>query len=115
MVWMLYNPPCDFEDSVEINPPSPILSKHTFLCVFFLPGIQSGYFFGSGSPLNWDKDLMTMTRNLTASLSPLAISKMAASAAAKLHATFWKDQTLTGKKNRLEGNWRGFFWGGNHV
>eukprot|EP00434_Breviolum_minutum_P005308 symbB.v1.2.004681.t1/scaffold271.1/size245249/4 len=59
-------------------------------------GIQSGYFFGSGSPLNWDKDLMKMTRNLTASLSPLAISKMAASAAAKLHATFWKDQTLTG-------------------
>lgn len=34
MVWMLYNPPCDFEDSVEINPPSPILSKHTFF-VFF--------------------------------------------------------------------------------
>ncbi len=40
---------------------------------------------------------MIMTRNLTASLSPLAISKMAASAAAKLHGTFWKDQTLTGK------------------
>jgi len=108
---MLYNPPCDFRKKVEINPPSPF-------CVFFLPGIQSGYFFGSGSPLNWDKDLMKMTRNLTASLSPLAISKMAASAAAKLHATFWKDQTLTGKKQtdrmRRGIGWD-FFFGGSHV
>ena len=60
-----------------------------------------------------------MTRNLTASLSPLAISKMAASAAAKLHATFWKDQTLTGKKqtDRLGRGIGGdfFFGGANHV
>lgn len=54
---------------------------------------------------------MKMTRNLTASLSPLAISKMAASAAAKLHATFWKDQTLTGKK-QIGGELEGIFFGG---
>ena len=25
--------------------------------VILAPGIQCGYFFGPGSPLNWDKDL----------------------------------------------------------
>lgn len=59
-------------------------------------GIQCGYFFGPGSPLNWDKDLEVATRGLTAALSPVFVAKLAARAAAHLHAAFWKDTNLTG-------------------
>lgn len=67
-------------------------------------GIQCGYFFGPGSPLNWDKDLVAATRGLTAALPPVFVAKLAARAAAHLHAAFWKD-------TNLKGDWiRGISW-----
>ena len=65
-------------------------------------GIQSGYFFGAFSPLNWGKDLSKETKGVL--LSATEVAKLAAQAAARLHAAFWKDAAL-------EGQWiRGLSW-----
>ncbi|CAJ1354047.1 unnamed protein product, partial [Effrenium voratum] len=53
-----------------------------------LRGVQSGYFFGPYSPLNWGKDLEKATEGFP--LSALQVAKLAARQAAKLHGSFWK-------------------------
>lgn len=56
--------------------------------------IQSGYFFGPVSPHNWDKDLLQKTRGLSAKISALDVAKVAARAAAEVHASFFRDIEL---------------------
>ncbi|CAK9110640.1 Putative surface protein bspA-like (TvBspA-like-625) [Durusdinium trenchii] len=51
-------------------------------------GIQSGYFFGPTSPLNWEKDLATITKQQK--FSALQVAKAAARSAAHLHGAFWR-------------------------
>lgn len=66
--------------------------------------IQTGYFFGPGSPHNWGKDL----EKLTAPAKDMTAEKMtslAFQAAAKFHALYWKDSKM------LEHAWlRGSDW-----
>lgn len=59
-------------------------------------GIQSGYFFGAGSPLNWGKDLPALLSKVptTARLSAREIALDTFIQAAKLHRTFWGDRDL---------------------
>lgn len=57
--------------------------------------VQTGLFFGQGSPLNWNKDLASLTAGVR--LSECDIIDMAFSAAAKLHAAFWKCAELLQK------------------
>ena len=59
-------------------------------------GIQSGYFFGPGSPLNWGKDLLEQTRGLSARVSALDVAKVAARAAGEVHGAFFRDASLAG-------------------
>ena len=42
------------------------------------------------------QDLVAATRGLTAALPPVFVAKLAARAAAHLHAAFWKDTNLKG-------------------
>ena len=56
--------------------------------------IQSGYFFGPVSPHNWNKDLLQKTRGLSAKISALDVAKVAARAAADVHASFFRDAEL---------------------
>lgn len=65
--------------------------------------VQSGYFFGPGSPHNWDNDLGALTHGWD--LSPEAVTTMAFQSAARMHAAFWQDNSL------LEYEWlRGSQW-----
>jgi hypothetical protein len=52
--------------------------------------IQSGYFFGPGSPHNWGKDLDKLTS--TRKVSSVEITVVAFKTAAKLHAKYWLDR-----------------------
>lgn len=63
--------------------------------------IQSGYFFGQGSPLNWNKDLNAIlqvyhSRCNSADIVPTmeSIAMMTFRNAANMHATFWMDRSL---------------------
>eukprot|EP01038_Epipyxis_sp_PR26KG_P005120 gene5120-7133_t len=62
--------------------------------------IQSGYFFGGGSPLNWGKDLTSLISreaingDLSNISTPIDISKDAFINAARMHALFWNDHNL---------------------
>lgn len=68
--------------------------------------IQSGYFFGQGSPLNWNKDLNAIlqvyhSRCNSADIVPSyhsatmeSIAMMTFRNAANMHATFWMDRSL---------------------
>jgi hypothetical protein len=53
--------------------------------------VQSGYFFGPFSPLNWGKDLPTLTRgwDVELGLDAASVTALAFSAAASAHAPFW--------------------------
>lgn len=59
-------------------------------------GVQSGYFFGPGTPLNWGHDLKAKTSKVPNfdSLNTVAIAKATLVEIAKLHRLFWKDQNL---------------------
>ena len=60
-----------------------------------LKGIQAGYFFGSGSPHNWGKDLDTLTAGVKFSENAaVEISRAAFKIAAKFHGIFWMDKKL---------------------
>ena len=70
--------------------------------------VQSGYFFGEGTPHNWGKELQTLiTQNnqtgYTNTMEEVSLScfKMAA----RIHATYWQDESL------LQHHWlRGSNW-----
>lgn len=54
--------------------------------------VQAGYFFGPVNPNNWGKDLEKEKKSLT--LDAVEVTRLAFSAAAKLHASFWKCEAL---------------------
>lgn len=60
--------------------------------------VQSGYFYGEHSPLNWGKNLAESTRNITdlagEKASQESITILAFQAAARLHSHFWRDQAI---------------------
>lgn len=61
--------------------------------------VQSGYFFGAGSPHNWGKNLTTVIAanrpaGLSESISMFEISRAAFRNAANMHATYWMDHSL---------------------
>ena len=53
--------------------------------------VQSGYFFGPFSPLNWGKDLSALARgwDVECGLGAQSVTELAFSAAASAHAPFW--------------------------
>ena len=55
--------------------------------------IQSGYFFGSHSPLNWGKDLDLLTSSATNITNNDIISNVF-SVASKMHAKYWNSKEL---------------------
>ena len=60
-----------------------------------LKAIQAGYFFGSGSPHNWGKDLDSLTENVFFDGSAaVEVSRIAFKIAAKFHGIFWMDNKL---------------------
>lgn len=79
---------------------------------------QSGYFFGSNSPLNWNKDLDAITQSITNEIIKynslytydyLAkhIAYKAMQAAAQMHAYYWRNHVLL----TADYNWlRGIEW-----
>ena len=66
--------------------------------------IQTGYFFGPGSPLNWGKDLTALTARAS-EVNMTDIVREISVMAAKMHATYWMRSEL------LDLNWlRGSGW-----
>lgn len=57
-------------------------------------GIQSGYFFGPGSPLNWDKDLDALTARVPFKPTAEEVSFKCFIQAARVHAAYWQDESL---------------------
>ena len=58
--------------------------------------VQSGYFFGTGTPLNWGLDLPSLTARAPngAHLSAVDIAKSTFVEIAKIHRMYWKDTNL---------------------
>jgi hypothetical protein len=56
-------------------------------------GVQSGYFFGPNSVINWGKDLAALTANFP-QVGERAVALRATADAATLHAAFWMDPAL---------------------
>ncbi|RYH09370.1 DUF1679 domain-containing protein [archaeon] len=57
-------------------------------------GIQSGYFFGPGSPLNWGKDLPAILARVPHEVSAKEVSLDAFREMAKMHKQYWNDSSL---------------------
>lgn len=57
-------------------------------------GVQSGYFFGPGSPLNWGKDLDAITARVPFKPTAEEVSLKCFIQAARMHAAFWQDDSL---------------------
>ncbi|KAJ1378923.1 hypothetical protein B484DRAFT_441089, partial [Ochromonadaceae sp. CCMP2298] len=55
--------------------------------------MQSGYFFGPGSPLNWGKDLAQETAKMPP-VQPRSVVEAACSMAARLHGLHWRSEGL---------------------
>jgi hypothetical protein len=61
--------------------------------------VQSGYFFGAGSPHNWGKDLAAVVAanrpaGADKKISMVDITRAAFRTAASIHATYWMDKSL---------------------
>lgn len=61
--------------------------------------VQSGYFFGPGSPHNWGKDLTAVIAanrpsGVAENITMFEISREAFRNAARMHATYWMDRSL---------------------
>jgi hypothetical protein len=72
--------------------------------------VQSGYFFGPGSPHNWNKDLSaTIAANRPAhaptNIGMADIARAAFRSAASMHATYWMDDSLLQYKWLRSGDW----------
>lgn len=68
-------------------------------------GIQSGYFYGPGTPLNWSKDLPSLLQRVP---NPVGVQEVALDTflqAARLHRCYWGDSSI------LQFDWlRGSDW-----
>ena len=69
-----------------------------------IDGIDSGLYFGPGSPLNWGKDLAALTSQFP-NEDPAVIAEESFKCAARLHAPFW------GTSDFSDASWlRGWEW-----
>lgn len=67
--------------------------------------VQSGYYFGGGSPLNWGKDLDQLMSKFTEKPTAKEISLETFTQVAKMHRKYWMNETL------LENAWlKGVDW-----
>lgn len=66
--------------------------------------VQAGLFFGPKVPINLGKDLAAETAGFNE--SPASITALAYSAAARLHATYWRPEDLLGKRWLRGAAWR---------
>jgi len=66
--------------------------------------VQSGQLFGPGSPLNWGKDLDAAVKKC-AGISPVRVAAAAFMNAARLHAKYWGDSSLTEHTWLRGGRW----------
>jgi len=57
-------------------------------------GVQTGLFYGPGSPLNWGKDLNKITNSIPNPPSAEDVANATFLMAARLHAKFWKSSEL---------------------
>mmetsp|Transcript_111663 Transcript_111663/g.218884 ORF Transcript_111663/g.218884 Transcript_111663/m.218884 type:complete len:315 (-) Transcript_111663:1273-2217(-) len=72
--------------------------------------VQSGYFFGSGSPHNWDKELLAIIGKnrpaaMTETITMVDITRAAFRTAASIHATYWQDRSLLEHKWLRSQDW----------
>ena len=68
-------------------------------------GIQSGLFYGPGTPLNWGKDLPTLLQKVPTTVTTKEVALDTFIQAARLHRCYWKDTSL------LQYDWlRGSDW-----
>lgn len=56
--------------------------------------LQSGYYFGGGSPLNWGKDLDQLTSKFATRPTPQEVSSDAFTLVAKIHRKYWMKDTF---------------------
>jgi hypothetical protein len=78
--------------------------KETILMEDLSKGVQSGYFFGPGNPMNWGKQLSALTEDYPDVTSTM-IAQHAFLLAARMHALHWKRSDI------LEIAWlRGSSW-----
>lgn len=71
------------------------------------PAIQTGYFFGSGSPLNWGKDLSSILAGADGATAQ-DICVEAASLAGRIHGKYWMQTDLLSHRwLRGAGWWQG--------
>ena len=74
------------------------------LCSPKFEGVQSGYFFGSNSILNWGKDLAALTSKYP-TVRERDVVLQSGVLAAKLHAAFWQDEALLSKPFLRAAGW----------
>lgn len=76
----------------------------TIIMEDFPDAIQSGYFFGPGSPHNWGKDLAAITSKAEG-VTVEQVIEQACEIAAKVHATYWRKPDLSSKAWLRGGQW----------
>jgi hypothetical protein len=79
------------EGSLETGAKVIVLEDLSASCV------QLGRLFGKGNPNNWGVELEAATRRAPAALDAAAATRLAFSAAAKLHAPYWGCRALVGQ------------------
>jgi hypothetical protein len=72
--------------------------------------VQSGYFFGPGSPHNWGKDLAAVVAanrpaGADENITMVDITRAAFRTAASIHATYWMDKSLLQHKWLRSQDW----------
>ncbi len=68
-------------------------------------GIQSGYFFGPGSPINWGKDLPAILAKVPAPQPTVfEVAKRTFLQAARLHGRYWQDRSVFAQYDWLRGH-----------
>jgi len=75
-------------------------------------GIQTGLFYGPGSPLNWGKDLDKITHSISNPPSGEDVARETFLMAANLHAKFWQSHELKGQEWLRGSVWEESAWRG---
>jgi len=73
-------------------------------------GIQTGLFYGPGSPLNWGKDLNKITNSIPNPPTGEDVARETFLMAARLHAKFWQSSELKDEAWLRGGVWEESAW-----
>jgi len=79
--------------------------KKTILMEDLSDCVQSGYFFGGGSPLNWGKDLAALTSKF-AGITAEDVTRVCFVEAARLHGKYWGQESLSELSFLRSSDWR---------